>query len=51
MYAGLGEEMTDYAWAVIENIVIMALVVIGIHWTHTGWPLFLLFLINFPRSA
>jgi hypothetical protein len=43
--------MTNYAWAVLENIVIMVLVVIGIHWTQTGWPLALLFLINTARSA
>ncbi|CAE6811254.1 hypothetical protein R69746_05630 [Paraburkholderia aspalathi] len=43
--------MSDYAWAVIENIVIMVLVSIGIYWTATGWPLALLIFINVPRSA
>lgn len=43
--------MSNYAWAVLENIVIMVLVVIGIHWTNTGWPLALLLLINFPRKS
>lgn len=42
--------MSDYAWSVLENIVIMVLVVIGIHWTGTGWPLALLLLINFVRT-
>ncbi len=43
--------MTNYAWAVLENIAIMLLVVIGIYWTRTGWPLALLMFINFPRSV
>jgi hypothetical protein len=43
--------MTNYAWSVIENIVIMILIVVGIHWTGTGWPLALLLLANYTSGG
>jgi hypothetical protein len=33
-------------WAIIENIAIYVLVIIGIIWSRTGWPLLLLLFVN-----
>ena len=37
-------------WSVIENIAIYVLVVAGIVWSRTGWPLFLLLFVNFSSK-
>jgi hypothetical protein len=37
-------------WGIIENIVIYVLVIGGIIWSRTGWPLALLMFVNTRMS-